>query len=57
MRAIPPSEVLSEEFGVQCSAGLYVNAALAEDMSNITGTTPEFWLNLQAAYDAAKGRG
>ena len=34
-----------------CAEGMPVNEYLAGLLSKALGTSPEFWLNLQAAYD------
>ena len=45
-----PGEVLREEF--MAPLGLSANAlALALRLARYFGTTPEFWLNLQSAYE------
>ena len=49
-----PGEVLCEEFLKPLGADWRVDAAMAEALARSLGTTPEFWLNLQANFDASK---
>src|SRR5271157_4067117 len=61
--AIHPGEVLQEEFlkpmditGYRLAKSLGVRADMAVRLARFFGTSPEFWMNLQSAYELAKAR-
>jgi plasmid maintenance system antidote protein VapI len=49
-----PGEVLLEEFLMPL--GLSVNADTALRLARFFGTSPEFWMNMQAMHDLTKAR-
>jgi hypothetical protein len=55
-RILPhPREVLRDQFGIIGLDG-DVDAEDAQAFADATGTTPEFWMNLQANHNATKAR-
>ena len=57
---VSPAEVLREEFLSQGVVAVLDGGPVTEDraadLARLTGTTPEFWLNLQSLYDERVSR-